>query len=240
MALMIRTTTLAWITLLLAANLAVCQTAVTEKERSSVPDKINEGFLDPDLDPQDWIDRFEVESREVFVQRKVVVDAVKLEAGQSVADVGAGTGLFLPLLSEAVGTAGKVHAIDISPRLIKHLKERVDDEGLSNVNVVLSKEDSITLPNDSVDIVFVCATYHHFEYHADMLLSVRNALRRGGQLVVVDFERIPGESREWILGHVRAGKEEVKKEIQRSGFRFIEEVEIPGLEENYFLRFQRP
>ena len=73
-----------------------------------------------------------------------------------------------------------------------------------------------------------------------MLLSIRNTLRRGGQLILIDFERIPGKSSDWLLGHVRADKQQFKKEVLQSGFRFKEEVKIPGVSENYFLRFERP
>ena len=210
------------------------------KKRSPVPQNINDRFLDTELDPQEWLDRFEVESREVYANRREIVKAVELKPGQVIADVGAGTGLFVSLFSAATTQQGRVYAVDISPRLIEYLKKRVHEEGLKNVRVVPSREDSTELASESVDVVFVCDTYHHFEYHADMLLSIRNALRQGGQLIVIDFNRIPGKSREWLLGHVRAGKDQFKKEIQQSGFRFKEEVKIAGFRENYFLRFERP
>ena len=57
--------------------------------------------------------------------------------------------------------------------------------------------------------------------------------------MVVDFERVPGRSREWVLNHVRAGKEQVKEEIVQAGFALKEEVKVKGLEENYFLRFAK-
>ncbi|MCH8829824.1 MAG: class I SAM-dependent methyltransferase, partial [Planctomycetes bacterium] len=129
----------------------------------------------------------------------------------------------------------QVDAVDISPKLVEHMRNRAKEEGLENVEVVLSKENSIELPAASVDFVFVCDTYHHFEFYTEMLLSIRDALRPGGQLIIIEFERIPGTSREWVLGHVRAGKERFKSEIQQSGFRFIEEVKIAGFRENYFL-----
>jgi hypothetical protein len=58
--------------------------------------------------------------------------------------------------------------------------------------------------------------------------------------VVVDFERIEGKSRDWLLEHVRAGKETFRKEIEAAGFEFVEEPTIEGLEENYFLKFRKP
>jgi hypothetical protein len=58
-------------------------------------------------------------------------------------------------------------------------------------------------------------------------------------LVVVDFERIPEQSREWVLDHVRAGKDATRGEIEAAGFSFVEEIEIPGFEENYLLVFKK-
>jgi hypothetical protein len=58
--------------------------------------------------------------------------------------------------------------------------------------------------------------------------------------VVLDFERIPGESEDWVMGHVRAGKEVFRREIESAGFRFEREVTVEGLKENYVLRFRRP
>lgn len=205
-----------------------------------VPKDINDRFLAEDLEPEDWVNRFEVEAREIFARRKEIVAAVKLAPGDRIADVGAGTGLFVALFAEAVGLKGQVFAIDISPRLIDHMNKRVADEGLTNVDVILSKEKSVELADGSVDAVFVCDTYHHFEHYEAMLGSIFSSLRPGGQLIVIDFERIPGVSRSWTLGHIRAGKERFTSEIERSDFRLIEEVEISGLQENYFLRFERP
>src|SRR5690606_28394541 len=95
------------------------------------------------------------------------------------------------------------------------------------------------LPKASIDVIFVCDTYHHFSHPESTLASLHRALRPGGRLVVVDFERIPGVSREWLLDHVRAGKEVFRAEIEAAGFVLDREVEIAGLEENYCLTFTR-
>jgi hypothetical protein len=57
--------------------------------------------------------------------------------------------------------------------------------------------------------------------------------------VVIDFERIHGESREWIVDHVRAGKEVFREEIEAAGFEFVDEKQIAGFRENYFLKFRK-
>ncbi|MDF1838421.1 MAG: methyltransferase domain-containing protein [Planctomycetota bacterium] len=209
-------------------------------ERSAVPEGINDNFLDTELDPEAWETRWEVESREVFACRGDIVKAMDLKQGDRIADVGAGTGLYLVPFSQAVGENGKVYAVDISPRFIEHLGARKVEENLANVTVHASSEASLDLPENSIDAAYVCDTYHHFEYHKAMLASLHSSLASGGKLIIVDFERIPGESREWILGHVRAGKDQVRAEVEEAGFHFVEEVTLPGLEENYYLRFRRP
>jgi hypothetical protein len=73
-----------------------------------------------------------------------------------------------------------------------------------------------------------------------MLSSLYGALRPDSSLVVIDFERIPGASTQWVLDHVRAGKNAFIAEIEAAGLVFLEEISVNGLVENYMLRFQRP
>lgn len=209
-------------------------------ERSDVPEGINDNFLDTELDAEEWESRWEVESREVFACRDDIVKTMELKPGDRIADVGAGTGLYLVPFSQAVGETGRVYAADISPRFIEHLGARKIEEGLGNVTVHASSEASLDLPDGSIDAAYVCDTYHHFEYHKAMLASLHSSLTSGGKLIIVDFERIEGVSRDWIMGHVRAGQEQVRAEVEEAGFQFVEEVTLPGLEENYYLRFRKP
>lgn len=208
--------------------------------RAAGADDINRDFLRPDLDPEEWQKKFEVESREVFAAREQILAAVGLRPGDRIADIGSGTGLYLAPFSRAVGAEGRVYAVDISPRLVAFIEGRVRDERLANVAVVLSAEDSTRVPPGSVTHAFVCDAYHHFTRYPEMLASIHAALRPGGTLIVVDFERIPGVSRDWLLTHVRADKGTVQEEITRAGFEFDGEVPIEAFRENYLLRFRRP
>ncbi|MFG0260497.1 MAG: class I SAM-dependent methyltransferase [Phycisphaerales bacterium JB041] len=207
--------------------------------RESVNPGINDPYLRSDVDAEAWAQRFEVESREVFAAREAIADALRLSPGMHVADVGAGTGLFTPLLASRVGPSGTVYAVDIVPAFIKHIDRRARDAGLSQVQTVLCSEHSVELPESSVDLVFVCDTYHHFEYPRDTLGSIHAALRENGELVVLDFERIPGVSSDWILEHVRAGREVFSAEIQSAGFELVEQITSAPLRENYMLRFRK-
>lgn len=225
---------------LLVASLlfAACQTSAPPVELESVKPGINDPFLEDEVDLDKYIDRFEGESREISRERDALAAALRIEPGMEVADIGAGTGLFLSAFSEAVGPAGTLYAVDIAPDFIEHMQARIEQEKFENVRLVLCTEKSAELPRNSVDRIFVCDTYHHFEYPLSTLWSLRQALRPGGELLVIDFERIEGVTRDWLMDHVRAGKEVFRAEIEQSGFEFVEEIELPGLEENYILRFR--
>jgi len=214
--------------------------ASTPGEEKSVRPGVNESYLSPDLDVDRFVGIFEGESREIYSAREQITRALELAPGMSVADVGAGTGLFLDSFSRAVGAEGHVYAVEISPRFLEHLEARARREGLAQVRVIRGAERSTSLPPASVDVAFVCDTYHHFEYPHSMLASLREAIRPGGTLVVIDFERVPGKSRDWVVDHVRAGRDEVRREIEAAGFSALAAAPVDGLVENYLLRFRRP
>ncbi len=200
---------------------------------------INARFVDPELDVDEWVRRFEIESREIYAGRNQVLRALQLAPGQRVADVGAGTGFFTRLFADAVGPSGWVYAIDISPRFVQHITAENAKAHIRNITSVLSATDDICLPPDTVDVVFVCDTYHHFENPSATLQSIHRALRPGGRLFVIDFERIPGQSREWVLGHVRGDKATFRGEIAEAGFAFVGEIDVPEFSENYLLHFRK-
>jgi SAM-dependent methyltransferase len=228
-----------WLLCLALACLGSAEVPSTSKENSVRPG-VNENFLSKDLDVERFVKIFEGESREVSVQRENIAAALAVSPGMTVADIGAGTGLFLPDFDRGVGSEGRVYAVEISPQFLEHLRARVEREKLSRVEVVKGLEDSVELPAASVDVAFVCDTYHHFEFPQSTLESLFSAIRPGGSLVVLDFKRIPGESRKWVLEHVRAGKEVFREEIESAGFQFERDVAVEGLKENYVIRFRRP
>jgi SAM-dependent methyltransferase len=206
---------------------------------AETPEGINDNFLSEDLDIDEYVERFEGESREVFVERHAIVEALALATGSQVADIGAGTGFFTALFAEKVGGNGTVYAVEISPKFLEHLRERFAAEEPAPVRVVEGTRNSVELPPSSVDVAFICDVYHHFESPKDSLASLHSAIRPGGSLILIDFDRIPEESPEWIFEHVRAGEEIFRAEIEAAGFAFTEEIQLEGLKNNYMLRFER-
>jgi ubiquinone/menaquinone biosynthesis C-methylase UbiE len=209
----------------------------TAAVETSVKPGINAEYLKPDLDASQWVERFEREGREIYDHRERIADVVGLRPGMRVADIGAGSGLFTQLFARRVGPEGRVYAVDIVKAFLERIATRAEAADLKNVQTVLGTERSVELAPGSVDVAFVCDTYHHFEYPRSSLDSIHRALKPGGELVLVEFKRVPGESSAWVLGHVRAGQEVFTAEIEAAGFAVIETLDF--LRENYLVRFRR-
>jgi ubiquinone/menaquinone biosynthesis C-methylase UbiE len=219
--------------IVLAVLLAAATLCAQEK---SVAPGINKPFQKPDL--LEFQGKFEKEGREAFDHRDKIVEACQLRGGMAVADVGAGTGLFTRMFAPLVGNKGQVFAIDISQEFIDHIEQSARKENLKNIQGVICQPDSIGLPESSVDVVFICDTYHHFEFPQKTMQSINKALRPGGRVVLIDYHRIAGKSTDWVMSHVRAGQEVVEKEITECGFKRVGEVK-DVLRENYLVVFEK-
>ena len=153
-----------------------------QKERPAVlPARMNQRFVDPDLKVQPFVKRFENDARDVYVKRQEITRAVGLRPGDAVADIGAGSGLFTQLFAEQVGPKGTVYAVDIGPAFLKYIAEQAKKHGHEHiVKTVLNSQDSTELPSASIDVAFICDTYHHFEHPKEMLASIRPRCGPGG------------------------------------------------------------
>lgn len=202
------------------------------REPETRPD-LNRPFIDPEFD--EWVARFERPGREVYNQRHEIVAATGVKPGMTVADIGAGTGLFTRLYSQQVGKYGKVYAVDISKVFVDNILRISREKNQHNVVGVVNSVADVSLSPHSIDLAFICDTYHHFEKPLAMMESIRRALRPGGSVVVIDFRKIPGLGTPWVTGHVRANESMVVREIESAGFRLAEDSDF--LASNYFLRF---
>ena len=220
---------------LVGLTLGILLTTALAGQEKSVRPGINKPFEDPDV-PK-FIDTFEKNGREIYDFRKEIVEACKIKPGMAIADVGAGTGLLTRMFAPAVGDKGKVYAVDIAQKFLDHIKKTCEDKGIKNVTFVKCTATSAELPENSIDLAFICDTYHHFEFPFKTMASIHKALKPGGQVVLIDFHRIKGQSTDWVLGHVRAGQEVFAKEVEDSGFKQVEEKKF--MKQSYFLRFEK-
>lgn len=120
-----------------------------------------------------------------------VVELAGVEPGMWVADVGSGEGYYAIRLAQVVGPRGRVLAEDIVPEVRTRLAQRVQRENLDNVAVVLGKPDDPRLPARSFDRIFLVHMYHEVESPYAFLWNLREGLKPGGQVVVVDADRAP-------------------------------------------------
>ncbi|MDZ4850587.1 MAG: class I SAM-dependent methyltransferase [Pirellulaceae bacterium] len=214
---------------------SVLVSSIMAQEKSVRPG-INDSFRDPKV--SEFQEKFEIESREVFAKRIAIVEACKVTQGMTVADIGAGTGVFTRLFSEAVGPKGQVFAVDIASNFLEHINSTNREAGRKNAQTVQCTPDSTKLEPATVDVAYICDTYHHFEFPLKTMSSLHAALKPGGRLFLVDFERVEGESTEWTMKHVRAGQKVFEAEILSCGFKKVRE-HSGLLKENYFIEFER-
>lgn len=219
---------------ILAILMAVASPLLVAEQ--SVRPGINDHYQHPDF--RVWQRRFESPGREVFDMAEEIVDALHLKAGMQVADIGAGTGLFSRHFARRVGATGKVYAVDISKEFIRNIVAQANQAGLKNIQGIVNSAKTTGLANNSIELAFVCDTYHHFEYPQAMLKSIYGALRRNGRLAVIDFRKDPKVSSDWVLGHVRANRRTVKQEIERAGFQYMKDENM--LQANYYMLFRKP
>ncbi len=206
----------------------------TAQEKSVHPG-INDSYENPVLN--NMISVLEREERAIYKYRHAIVAALDLTQDLEVADVGSGTGFFTRMIAQEVGPNGKVYAVDIAQKSLDHVENVAREEGITNITTVLGEHKTTHLPDTSVDVIFLCDTYHHFEFPVHMMESIEKALRDNGRLVVVDFERVKGVTPDFFYEHVRAGKGTFTDEIRDAGFELAKD--IPLLKDQYYLVFKK-
>lgn len=165
------------------------------------------------------------------LQGERIIAALPLKPGMTVADIGTGAGVMLPLFSKAVGPNGKVISEDIFPDFLDAARRNAASQGLNNVQFVLGSEKDVKLPANCCDLAVTIDAYHHFDYPAEMLASLARSLKTGGQLVIIDYYKRPGAmgGRVDAVEHVRLDMDDVIKEVEAHGFQLVEKREhVPG------------
>jgi len=180
----------------------------------------------------EWLERKEREMEENTTQ---LLKNLAVQPGTVIADIGAGSGYHSALLSKMVGN-GKVYAVDVEPEMIAYLKDRIKLEGHKNIIPVLSTEQKVSLPANSIDVMLLVDVYHEFSFPHEMTLSMLEALKPGGKLVLVEFRaedpNVP------IKTIHKMSEQQSVKEFKASGFLF--EKNIGNLPWQHCLIFSKP
>lgn len=133
-----------------------------------------------------WLERPERAAEE---EPERALDAMAIEPGMTVADIGAGTGYFTVRLSQRVGPDGHVYANDLQPQMQDLLRARLLRESITNVTLVRGAVDDPRLPDGTLDLVLMVDVYHEFSQPQAMLRRVRRALKAEGRLVLLEYRK---------------------------------------------------
>jgi len=167
-----------------------------------------------------WLTRPEREEEE---QPDRALDEIAIAKGSTVADIGAGSGAITWRLAERVGPAGKVYANDIQPRMLELLRQNMAQRRIANVETVLGAVDDPKLPPSSVDLELMIDVYHEFSHPQEMLRHLRDALKPGGRMVLLEYRgedpAIP------IRPEHKMTIAMVKAEVEPEGFRLDKTIE---------------
>ncbi len=184
--------------------------------------------------PQD-LGMLEGPDREAWQRPDLIMDALGIGDGSVVADLGAGGGWFTVRLAKRVGPNGVVYAEDIQPQMIEAIQRRVQREGLRNVSTVLGAADHPSLPRERLDAALMVETFYEVEDRHSLLTNVRDALKPGGRLGIVEYRTDgggPGPPLEQRLPPAQ-----VIRAVETAGFRFLRQEQF--LPYQYLLIFSR-
>jgi len=174
-------------------------------------------------------------ARDAWQKPHEVIEALGLKEGERIADIGAGSGYFALRFARHVG-AGRVYAVDVSQDMVTHVQAQAKAAALGNVQAILARPDDPLLPEASIDRVFFCDVWHHVENQDAYLDKLTKALRPGGELVMIDFQK-----RELPVGppvSMKIARGDLVAQLERHGFRLAREHTF--LPYHYFLVFTRP
>jgi SAM-dependent methyltransferase len=179
-----------------------------------------------------WLERTEREKEEAPSK---AIALLELAPDAVVADVGAGSGYYAFRLAPKV-PRGKVVAVDIQPEMLAYLKAESTRRGVTNVEPHLGAVDDLKLPAASLDAALMVDAYHEFDHPAEMLASLRAALKPKGRIYLIEFraedDAVP------IKPLHKMTEVQARKEFAAAGFRFV--VNKPDLPWQHLLVFEKP
>lgn len=166
------------------------------------------------------------ERRDEWMNVTALIDLLAVAEGDSVADVGCHEGYFSFHLSEKVGRAGRIYAVDVEEYRLDALKEHLRDRKVTNIEAILGEYDNPKLPENSLDAVIIMDTYHEMEAYNTILSHIKKSLKSTGRLLIL--EKLKKHKRdkdriEQIEAHTISSKY-VKKELEDAGFEIIESI----------------
>jgi ubiquinone/menaquinone biosynthesis C-methylase UbiE len=184
---------------------------------------------------EDWTKTLEAHDRVANLKMDEIVAKLRLKPGETVADIGAGSGLFEVPLAKAVSPGGKVYAVDIDAGFFPQIKRKADEAHLANVQTVLGKYTDPNLPAKNVDLVFFHDVLHHIQDRAGYLKSVAGYLKPSGRVVVIDYEEGQGPHKDHP--ELEVSREQLASWAKDAGLKQVDDVKL--FSDRYFLVYSK-
>ena len=177
-----------------------------------------------------WLERHE---REAMEKPEQVLDALKIQPGDVVADVGAGSGFFTVKLSRRVGPTGKVYAVDIQKEMLDLIRQKIDRMGLGNIEPVLGETADPHLPPQAIDLIFIVDAYHEFQEPLSLVKRLREALKPDGRLMIIEYK----SEYAYIRPLHKMEESQIVGELKLGGFTLSKRFDL--LENQHMLIFKK-
>jgi cyclopropane fatty-acyl-phospholipid synthase-like methyltransferase len=166
-----------------------------------------------------------------------VVDAIGLQPGEVVADIGAGTGIFSVPMARAVGSGGVVLSVEVDPGFLPIIETKARENGVSNITAVLGEFGDPRLPRRDIDVAFFHDVLHHVEQRAAYIQALAAYMPAGSRIVVVDYDKnvpgVPHSNQPEML----IGPEDVATWMSEAGFAVTREIEM--FDDKFFVEYTK-
>jgi SAM-dependent methyltransferase len=182
-------------------------------------------------DADKWAQIFDDPKRDAWQKPHEVIQALALKPDAVIADIGSGTGYFAARFANMV-PKGRVYGVDTEPDMVKYLADRAKREGLNNLTAIAGKPGDPRLP-EKADVIILVDVYHHIEDRERYFRQLRNSLKSGGRVAIIDFRM---DAPDGPPKSARIAPDQVKAELQRAGYAVSKEHAF--LPNQYFLVFQ--
>jgi ubiquinone/menaquinone biosynthesis C-methylase UbiE len=166
----------------------------------------------------DWLERSEREKEENV---STLINNMKIKPEDTIADIGAGSGYHVFRMAP-LAKNGLVYAVDIQVEMLKAIQKTKKLKKVANVETVLGNEKSINLPEHSVDKILMVDVYHEFNFPAEMIASIKKALKPNGRLFLIEYR---GEDPNVPIKKIhKMSEKQAVMEMKAAGFKLEQNV----------------